>query len=109
MTSERLVKRANEILRMGHETRQTSKSRKDGRSFVASWSFASFRAAGLSFLEKVFGSTHPYYTEFDAQLIEAIPSHVDTGEAIIETARDEIAGGWLQSVRHLVSAEMFFR
>lgn len=66
-----------------------------------------FRAAALSFIERHFGRGHTYYFEFSNKVSENHDSHIRTGIAILQAIRSEIAGGWLSSVKTLVTAEIF--
>jgi hypothetical protein len=66
-----------------------------------------FRAASLSFIEKVYGREHPHFTEFSENTKSYFPRDVECGSAILKAIRGEIEGGWLFTVRGLVTAEVF--
>lgn len=104
-----LVRRADELLAMGKGVLGTSYST-GGRynvNYVKSAPMAGFRSAVLSFLERCFGKDHPHYQEFKAQAAQDFRSNAEEGLAILQAVRDEIAGGWLFTVKSLVAAELF--
>lgn len=69
--------------------------------------FNTFRSASLSFLRNTFGETHPFYSEFDKRVAQMSPYDVEEGRGILKAAKQEIDGGWIFTVRGLVSAEIF--
>lgn len=69
--------------------------------------FYEFRTASLSFLKSTFGEDHPYYKEFDGCVSRAMPHDTVRGIGILTAVKKEIDGGWLVTVRGLVSAEIF--
>jgi hypothetical protein len=66
-----------------------------------------FRAAALSFLANTFGPQHPFYSEFSSRVQGNALSSANAGREILRAAKAEVEGGWSQSVRALVSAELF--
>lgn len=109
MDMANLVKRVDELLDLGNATIATVRS-VGGRNAVEcvdAAPMAAFRTAVLSFIERIFGSTHPHFRQFSErtrtnQLVEA-----KQGIAILEAIRSEIAGGWLSSLKGLIAAELF--
>jgi len=69
--------------------------------------YSVFRSAGLSFLEKTFGSAHPYYKEFDRVTADVYETTAKAGRGIIVAVREEVVRGWAVSTRGIVSAEIF--
>ena len=69
--------------------------------------YAAFRSAGLSFLDNTFGSSHPYFREFDRKTTDAYRSAAEGGRGILLAARGEVIGGWAVTARGIVSAEIF--
>jgi len=65
------------------------------------------RAAVLSFSSQVFGSDHTYTKELDRVSKESYRQSAREVQAILHSARAELAGGWFVSLRQLVSAEIF--
>jgi hypothetical protein len=100
------VRRADEILALGQTALATRYGMNMG-TVVKSEQFHAFRSSGLSFLVNLFGSGHPYCTDFDTRVTKTYPAHVEAGMGIVTSARDELAGGWLQTARGLLSAEIF--
>lgn len=100
------IQRADEILALGQAALATHYSANMGTQ-VKSEQFAAFRSSALSFLVNLFGSTHPYCTDFDSRVTQTYPSHVEAGLGIVSAARSELAGGWLQTTRGLLSSEIF--
>jgi len=111
MTTDRLLKRIDELLEMANQIADTKIARRTSsittQVFVNHGAFRGFRAAALSFLAQVFGPKHSYCVEFN----EATPKHyfscLSAGEHILKAARKEIEDGWLFKVKSLVSAEIF--
>jgi hypothetical protein len=103
-----LIKRADEVLALGRVALGTRYSTNMG-FLVKPEPFAAFRASGLSFLSNLFGATHPYFTDFDSSVSSKrrSPADVEAGIGIVSAARDELEGGWLQTARGLLSAEIF--
>lgn len=66
-----------------------------------------FRVAVLSFIDRVYGREHSHFAEFQDCTNDSYLYHAENGLAIIRIIRDEIAGGWLFTVRGLVAAEVF--
>jgi hypothetical protein len=105
-----LVRRADEILSMGSSVISTRYSDGPGGyavSYVASAPMAGFRAAVLSFLQGVVGRDHPHYQEFEKETRDSFLGNAERGIAILQAVRDELAGGWVFTVKGLVAAELF--
>jgi len=66
-----------------------------------------FRSASLSFMERVYGEKHPHFKEFFKTADGSYPEDVERGLGILRAIRGEIAGGWLFTVKGLVTAEVF--
>lgn len=104
-----LIRRADELLAMGKGVLGTAYSTggQYNVNHVKSAPMAGFRAAVLSFLERCFGKDHSHYQEFKQQAAKDYRSNAEDGLAILQAVRDEIAGGWLFTVKGLVAAELF--
>lgn len=102
--------RINELISLSEEVLSTQKTTpgysKYGASVNASL-FNQFRASSLSFLKNLFGENHPYYQEFNTNVKDNAPSHTNIGKGILKAVKQEIDGGWLFTVKGLVSAEIF--
>jgi hypothetical protein len=69
--------------------------------------WATLRSAGLAFIESTFGRGHSYYAEFEKQLADDWESSGKQALGILKAIRDDIKGGWLETTKGLVSAEVF--
>ncbi len=106
MKLDDLIKRIDQLIAMGKNVLTTR--RKEEFSEYVDWGQQKgFRSAGLSFLERTFGSDHPYVKEFNKYTDAQYPSAIEAGLGVLEAAKNEISGGWLFTVKGLVSAEIF--
>lgn len=55
--------------------------------------FASWKTQSLSFLEKQFSSTSPYYLEFQDKVQKAYIGSIRTGVGVLEAVKEEIESG----------------
>ncbi|TKJ39626.1 MAG: hypothetical protein CEE38_00715 [Planctomycetes bacterium B3_Pla] len=78
-----------------------------GYEWVDSGAMKGFRAASLSFIDRVYGSDHPHFKEFHDNTSGCTPRAAEQGIAILDAIRSEIDGGWLFTVRGLITAEVF--
>lgn len=75
--------------------------------YVDSGKLAGLRASVLSFIAMVFGKEHSHYSEFEKATSDNLESSAKKGYGILLAIQDEIDGGWIFSVKKLVSAEIF--
>jgi hypothetical protein len=106
MKIEDLQRRVDELINIAGQVLNTSRS-SDFGSYVYSEQFNEFRSASLSFLRNTFGTDHPFYSEFNKQANEATPYDTVEGRGILKAVKQEIEGGWLFTVKGLISAEIF--
>jgi len=66
-----------------------------------------FRNSSLSFLQRIFGKDHTFYTDFNSNVRKGYKYEVETGIGILEAAKEEINGGWIFSVKGLAASEIF--
>jgi hypothetical protein len=102
-----LVQRVDQLLDLGTGVVATIHKGAYGLEWVDTGRIKGFRSAALSFIERVYGSQHSHYREFSASVDGSTPNHANAGIAILEAIRGEIAGGWLFSIKGLISAEIF--
>ena len=103
-----MVKRIDELLQQGKDVLATRRFGKDGiYEFVDAGKIKGFRSAALSFLERTYSASHSHYREFDKLVDGYYPSDVEIGMSILQSARDEISGDWLFSIKSLITAEVF--
>jgi hypothetical protein len=65
------------------------------------------RAAGLAFIESTFGREQSYYREFDKKVTNGWESDGKYALGILTAIRDQIKGGWIETTKGLVTAEVF--
>jgi HEPN domain-containing protein len=101
-----IVKRADELIGMGQQV-LTTRRRSEYSDAVDAAPMKAFRVAVLSFIDRVYGRAHPHFSEFHGCTDNNYFSNAENGLAVIRAIRDEIAGGWLFTVKGLVTAEVF--
>lgn len=108
MKPSRILDRIDELLALGNKVHETL-CPVQGASFRTAnpGRTRGFRTAVLSFIERQFGREHTYYAEFSKAVSGPHDNQIESGMAILFAMRDEVAGGWLASVKSLVAAEIF--
>jgi hypothetical protein len=106
MTTEKLLQRVDELIEMGNAVVRTRHRTHLGEQ-VDGGSMRGFRSASLSFVQRVYGEQHPHYKELSATTDQSYPGNAENGLGILRVIRGEIAGGWLSTVKGLVTAEVF--
>lgn len=108
MMTEDILKRLDELIGLGNAVLATRKQRTPGfPDRVNNGKFRGFRSASLSFLESIFGAHQTYYKEFIEHVKVSGPSYTEAGINILQAAKAEIEGGWLFTIKGIVSAEIF--
>ena len=109
MLTTRLLKRADELLVMGNAVLSTAYSTggQYNINYVKSAPMAGFRSAVLSFIHRTFGEDHPHFKQFSVKAGKDFRNDAEEGIAILQAIRDEIAAGWLSTIKGLVAAELF--
>ena len=98
---DQLVAQAETALRNARTTEYS------GGPVMQSAEWARLRAAGLAFIESTFGREHSYYREFDTRLVDTWESSGKYALGILTAVRDQIKGGWVETTKGLVTAEVF--
>ena len=106
MNVKDLTKRVDELIEQGEQVLLT-RTTYDEIEYIDSSSLKGFRSAVLSFIDRVYKKSHPHYTEFDSSTNGFYVENVDSGIAILNSIKNEIEGGWLVSMKGLVTAEIF--
>lgn len=101
--AEELVSEADAVLSTKYGVKYVTGT----QNFVDPGAIAGLRAAALSFFANAFGKHHPFYTEFDIRVTKNGFAAARAAREILIAATREVKGGWSQSVRTLVSAELF--
>jgi hypothetical protein len=76
-------------------------------NYVQAAPMTGFRSAALSFIHRTFGEAHPHFGEFEAKTKNHFRSEAEDGVAILKAVRGEIAGGWLFTMKGLITSEVF--
>ncbi|MCC8360271.1 hypothetical protein [Salinimicrobium sediminilitoris] len=66
-----------------------------------------FSTSGLSFILDLYGDKHPYYVGFQNATKYHYETSVRSGIEILDNIKAEIENGWLNSIKSIVSAEIF--
>ena len=107
--NDKLLKRINDLLILADEVLRTE--RKSNGTFSTSQVereiFTKFKTASLSFIISIYGDKHPYYINFINECNSATLYDTKDGKGILSSIKIEIEEGWLNSLRGLVSAEIF--
>ena len=108
MKTKDLIKRIDELIEMGNQVLHTRhRYEYIGGEYVDSGAIKGFRAASLSFIERIYSEKHPHFMEFFGNTKGCGIEDVEKGLAILNAVRSEIDGGWLFTLKGLVTAELF--
>jgi hypothetical protein len=107
MKIEQIKDRIAEIIRLADRVIATDTYSEFVGNSVNTELFQEFRATGLSFFRNTFGEQHPFYKEFDKKVSDSYTYHSEEGRGILKAAKQEIDGGWIFTVKGVVSAEIF--
>lgn len=100
--------RINQLVALADNTLSTTKhSNGMGLPSVNGELFNELRTSSLSFIKNLYGENHPYFSDFNERVELARPSHTETGRGILKAIKNEIDGGWLITMKGLISAEIF--
>lgn len=102
-----LSTRIQQLLDQSSAVLATKEYSQYGSDSVDSGKFAGLRASALSFIAMVYGNKHSHYTEFDTRVDDSYEYKAQQGHAILLSIQNEIEGGWVFSVKKLISAEIF--
>lgn len=75
--------------------------------WVSNELFQEFRASSTSFIDRVLGTKSAFYTDFVERVTTHKLSDALSGRGILKALKQEIDGGWLVTVKGLISAEIF--
>lgn len=100
--------RVNQLIDLADRT-SASEVRPGGmaRNYVDTELFFQFRSAVLSFISNLYGEDHAYFRDFQANVSNSYPGDVKRGRGILASVKSELDGGWLVTMKGLVSAEIF--
>lgn len=104
-----LIRRIDELLKMGSEVQSTryTEGTHHPIHFVRDAAMTGWRTACLSFIVRVYGKDHVHYEQF----LDGTKHHYyrdsERAIAILLALRNEIEGGWLFQLKAVVAAELF--
>ncbi len=110
MNTQQLTERVDELIALGDAALATEWVKEVVRTkkhYLELESFYTFRASSISFILKIFGREHPYFTDFSSLVDSAQPSCVKRGKGVLLAIRNEIEKGWLNTTKGLISADIF--
>lgn len=100
--------RINQLLELANRTMATKHSDRDGfSSYVNPELFFEFRMSSLSFILSMYGDKHPYYSDFNQKIVRPDPYDTEQGRGMLKSIKSEIDGGYLVTLKGIVSAEIF--
>jgi hypothetical protein len=105
MTKELILEQVGYLISLANETYRT----KDNSypSSVDKQKFSRLKSGSLSFIKNVFTETHPYFKNFEENVVKSIPGHTQTALGILESIKLEFERGWISSLKGLVAEEIF--
>jgi hypothetical protein len=106
---QKLISRVDELIQKADYVLASTSSGGGSLSIstVNNERFSEFRNASLSFIVNLYGENHPYYKDFNSKCARTYPSETRTGRGIMNAIKSEIEQGWVNSLRNLISAEIF--
>lgn len=107
MKIEQIKVRINELILLADKVISTDSYGEYSGNTVNPELFQEFRASGLSFFKNTFGDQHPYFKEFNNKVKDTYTNDSREGRGILKAAKQEIDGGWLFTIKGIVSAEIF--
>lgn len=105
MAKEQLLSQINYFIELGNKTIRTEYG--DYPKWVDSQLFAKLKSGSLSFIQNVFGSKHPYFTNFELSVSRTYLSDTKHALGILESIKVEIENDWHLSLKGLVAEEIF--
>jgi hypothetical protein len=107
MKTEDLSLRITHLIEKGNVTLASKYNTASRTNVVKDDLRLGFRSAGLSFIKTLYGSDHPYYSEFEESLNGYYATNVAMGIEILKSIKHEIDNGWLSKLTMLVTADVF--
>jgi hypothetical protein len=102
-----LIRRVDELIDLGKAALAQAVDPGHGLPSVPSDLYSEFKAASLSFLDRIFTENSAYPTQFRIEVKDSLLQTVRQGVGILKAARGEMAGGWMVTTRGLISSEVF--
>lgn len=102
-----LKTRVDELIELSNKVIATSRYYEMSGNNVDDEIFIQFRSSSLSFLKNTFGESNVFYKEFNSNVNRTHQSSTEQGRGILKAVKNEIEGGWIFTIKGLVSAEIF--
>lgn len=103
-----LLLRVNELIELANKAIATTVTPSGmGYPSVNGELFHNFRAASLSFINNLYGVEHSYYKNFDELAHKSTPHCTENARGLLKAIKTELEGGWIFTIKDLVSAEIF--
>jgi len=108
-SSKHFSDRINQLIDLANKTlaSETTGSGNFSMPYVNNELYAELKTSGLSFILNLYGENHPYYNNFNESVHRATPYCCKEGRGILNSIKTEIDGGWLVTMKGLVSSEIF--
>ena len=118
MNTDELASRARYLIDLGKSALAINKTVFKYGGTDNTEEYSHFRNASLSFIQSLYGKSHPYYEQFKAKVDRPYnPTEVNFkihteksinfGIGIIKALKDEIEKGWLDNIKDLIQANIF--
>jgi hypothetical protein len=109
MNQDKIIERIDQLLKLGQQVSSTARTagHLGGYTFVDEGQIKGFRSAALSFIELLYSSSHTHYKEFDKSVDKNDIGSLNSGISILKAIRSEVESGWLDTIKGLISAEIF--
>jgi HEPN domain-containing protein len=107
MNLDDLKKRNDELIKLADTVLSSARHTGDSGPYVNSELFNQFRSSSLSFLKNLYETDNPIFKEFDKRVTDIYPSYTEDGRGILKGVKSELDGGWLFTIKDLVTAEIF--
>lgn len=103
----RLLKRLGEIKAIGVAALASKRYVQYLGTCVDSSKAAGFKSAALSFVERIYGKNHSYYSSINSYISGNKASDVESGLEVLNSIEQEITGDWLFTLKGFLAAELF--
>lgn len=106
--TKRFSDRINQLIQLADETLGTTKHPGGmGYPYVSGELFNELRTSSLSFIKNLYGDKHPYFSDFKERVQIPRPAQTEYSRGILRAIKNEIEGGWMITMKGIISAEIF--
>ena len=107
MKEAELIKLTDHLINKVSNSIMSAKETSSKVKYVERPEYIGFRAASLSFIEKLYGKEHPFYSSFNHNVKDQTVISLNIGFSILKAIKDEIENGWFNDLKSLVAAAVF--